>query len=431
MIELPEILNIPKKLIPMIIRFNDFRRFLLTGGRGGGKTQSVARMLLWIGDTNKVRIVCGRELQSSISESVYTTFCDLIAEYDLNYKVYANKIENLRTGSVINFKGFRDQGRANIKGLEGVDILWIDEAETITKETLDTVIPTIRKDNSKLIFTMNRKSRFDPVFIDNDGRDDCLSIKINYVDNPYCSKELINEAMQCKERSESDYNHVWLGEPKPIGDLTIFNSLDLDKCKDVEFYGSNVTKGRVLAVDVANGGGDLTVAGCIDWLSPNRFNNSLVCTWDVKNLMETVGRIVDLKHKYNPDIIVVDATGVGEGVFSRLLELGLPVIDFKSARSSTNVEAYNTRAEAFIKTREKIEKNELRITDRRVLSDLEVMTYKQRSDNKKQITSKSDIKKIIQRSPDFADMLVMGVWGLDKLTFKNTLDNLQYSYNII
>lgn len=429
-IELPEILDIPKKLLPMVLKFNDYRRILLTGGRGGGKTQAVARFILWVASKRKVRVVCGRELQSSIQESVYTVFCDLIEKYELNFEVFANKIECKETGSSIGFKGFRDQGRSNIKGLEGVDILWIDEAETITKETLDIVTPTIRKSGSKLIFTMNRKTRFDPVFVDNDARDDCLSIKINYVDNKYCPQELKNEAMACKERSEEDYNHIWLGEPLAHGNQMVFNTLDLDRCKEVYFYGSNVSSGRVLAVDIANGGGDLTVAGCIDWKSPTRFDNTSVETWDVKNLMETVGRIVDLKHKYHPDLVVIDATGVGEGVYSRLLELGVPVLDFKGARKSNSKEAFNTRAEAFFTTRDMIERGELKITDDRVLADLEVMSYKIRSDGRKVITSKADLKKEIQRSPDFADMISMAVWGLDKLTLNDTVENLQYSYEI-
>lgn len=430
MIQLPAILDIPPKLLPMVLKFNDYRRMLLTGGRGGGKTQAVARLLLWIASKRKVRIICGRELQSSITESVYTVFCDLIEQYGLDFKVYANKIECIETGSTIGFKGFRDQGRANIKGLEGVDILWIDEAETITKETLDIVTPTIRKQESVMIFTMNRKTRFDPVFLENDQRDDCLSIKINYDDNKYCPKKLIDDAMECKARSEADYNHIWMGEPLSHGDQMVFNSGDLDACKKVEFYGSNLSKGRVLAVDIANGGGDLTVAGCIDWKGPTRFDNTIVETWDVKNLMETVGRIVDLKHKHQPDLVVIDATGVGEGVYSRLLEMGVPVMDFKGARKSTKREAFNTRAEAFFDTRDKIEQGELRITDDRILADLEVMSYELRSDGRKIITSKAKLKKEIQRSPDFADMISMAVWGLDKLTLSSTVANLQYSYEI-
>lgn len=426
-IKLPEILDIPPKLIPMITGFNKHRRILLTGGRGGGKTQAVARMLLWVSSKKKVRIVCGRELQSSITESVYTVFADLIDKYSLDFTVQANKIICNSSGSEMTFKGFREQGRTNIKGLEGIDILWIDEAEAITKDTLDIINPTIRKPKSKLIFTMNRRTRFDPVFIDNDKRDDCLSIKINYDDNKYCPKELINEAMECREKSEEDYRHIWLGEPKSQGDMVVFNTIDLDNCKKVDFFGSTATKGRVLSVDIANGGGDLTVAGILDWISPTRFQLVDVITWDVKNLMETTGRIQELKHKYSPNVIVVDATGIGEGAYDRLCELGAPVIDFKGARKSADLESFNTRAEAFFKTRDLTQKGQIHIVDDRVLADLEVMKYKLSSNGKKQILSKYDIRKEIQRSPDFADMLSMAVWGLDKLDFMH-YNGLQTEY---
>lgn len=429
MIQLPKILDIPPKLLPIITEFNSFRRMLLTGGRGGGKTQAVARLLLWVASKRKVRVVCGRELQSSITESVYTVFCDLIETYNLDFKILANRIECNTTGSIISFKGFRDQGRTNIKGLEGVDILWVDEAEAITKDTLDIINPTIRKSGSMLIFTMNRRTRFDPVFVDNDLREDCLSIKINYNENKYCPKELINEAMACKERSEADYNHIWLGQPLSHGEQMVFNTKDLDACKKVDFIGCNVTQGKVLAIDIAAGGGDLTVAGIMHYKSPTRFDTSDVTTWDVKNLMETVGRIVDLQWKLNPDVVVIDTTGLGEGVYSRLLELGVPVVDFKGARKSTKKESFNARAEAFFKTRDMIEKGELRITDKRILADLEVMPYEFKSDGRKIISSKAKIKKEIQRSPDFADMLSMGVWGLSQLILGEEV-NLPSSYEI-
>ncbi len=427
---LPAILDIPPKLLPIITEFNTSRRMLLTGGRGGGKTQAVARLLLWVASKRHVRIVCGRELQSSITESVYTVFCDLIEQYSLGFKIQANKIISEETNSVISFKGFRDQGRTNIKGLEGVDILWVDEAEAITKETLDVINPTIRKAGSMLIFTMNRRNRYDPVYLDAVDRDDCLRIVINYNENKYCPKELINEAMDCKERSESDYNHIWLGQPLSHGDMMVFDVKDLDACNDVSFYGSTATLGKVLAIDIANGGGDLSVAGLLEYKSPTRFNLASVTTWDSSSLMETTGRIQALKHEFRPDLIVVDATGVGEGAYDRLCELGVNVYDFKGTRRSTSREAYNQRADAYLKTRDLIAQGQIKIEDKRVIDDLEVISWKMKSDGKKIITSKAEIKKEIQRSPDFADMLSMAVWGLDKLTLGED-NQMVSSYEII
>ena len=144
----PEIIHIPEKLAPMITAFNTYEYFFAEGGRGGGKTQAVGRFLLYLGEQKKLRIVCGREIQKNIEESVFTLMVDLIDKYDLDYEIYTTtgkeRIVHRRTGTVIRFRGFREQGSVSIKGMEGVDILWIDEAQSITKHTLDIIIPTIR-----------------------------------------------------------------------------------------------------------------------------------------------------------------------------------------------------------------------------------------------------------------------------------------------
>ena len=239
MIELPEILDIPEKLIPVILNINKYSYFLIDGGRGGGKSQSIARIILWLSEKRKVRVCCGRETQSTISDSVYKIFSDLIEEYNLDYTVKSNKIIHNTSMSDIIFKGFREQGRVNIKGLEGVDILWIDEAQAITKSTLDIIIPTIRKKNSIVIFTMNRLTRKDAVYSEFVSRDDCLHIKINYYDNKYCPNKLINEAKRCKERNLSDYMHIWEGNPLDVTNDFLFSSIKLDKAANLSIYKDN------------------------------------------------------------------------------------------------------------------------------------------------------------------------------------------------
>ena len=104
---LPEILNIPPKLFPFIFKFNNYNYFLLEGGRASGKTQSVARFLLYIMENRHVRICCGREIQNSINESVRTVFLDLIKEYNLTYTIKKDNLSHKQTGSKIFFKGFR------------------------------------------------------------------------------------------------------------------------------------------------------------------------------------------------------------------------------------------------------------------------------------------------------------------------------------
>jgi phage terminase large subunit len=149
-----------------VTEFDKYRYFILEGGRGGGKSQAVGRLFLYLADCYNLRMVCGREVQNSIKESVYTLMAELARVYNLNFDILASEIRhrelarvyNLNfdilaseirhrsSGSTMSFRGFREQGAFNIQGMEGVDVLWIDEAQAITKKTLDVLIPTIRKE---------------------------------------------------------------------------------------------------------------------------------------------------------------------------------------------------------------------------------------------------------------------------------------------
>ena len=154
--KLPAMLDLPKKILPVLFNLNNYSLFLVEGGRGSGKTHSIGRIILYVGEKRKVKVCVGRVIKDSVKHSVLTLFKELIDEYHLDWDVSENQIVHRKTGSVIFFKGFREQEIVNIKGLEGVDILWIDEAETVTKRAVDVIVPTIRKQNSIIIFTRNK-----------------------------------------------------------------------------------------------------------------------------------------------------------------------------------------------------------------------------------------------------------------------------------
>jgi len=232
---LPEMLAIPPKLEPVLDKINDYKFFIIEGGRGSAKTQTIARILLYIAQERVVRIFCGREIEGTIEESVYTVLADLIAQYSLAYRVQKNGITCLQTGSTFKFKGFREQGSVNIKGIEGADIAWIDEAQAITKPTLDVLIPTLRKNNAKYIFTLNRLFRDDAV-MELANREDCLHIHIDYFENPFCPATLLDEAEHCRITNEREYNHIWR-LPSTRGFILIFSS-----CLSVSRYCSRMRR---------------------------------------------------------------------------------------------------------------------------------------------------------------------------------------------
>jgi phage terminase large subunit-like protein len=199
--------------------FEPKRYKVLSGGRGSGKSMSVAIYLLVRASQSKVRILCSRELMNSISDSVYKILCDLVEIYKMPFfEITQNSLRHTKTGSEFIFKGLR-HNVMEIKSMQGIDIAWQEEAQALTKESLDILIPTIRNPNSELIFTFNRLELDDPVFELFCKNEDpevwyCHS---TYKDNKFFPNVLELERQRCLRENPQDYDHIWLGEPKTRG----------------------------------------------------------------------------------------------------------------------------------------------------------------------------------------------------------------------
>lgn len=410
-VSVPEFLSLPPKAMEMIKRFNDYRFFLTEGGRASGKTQSAGRFLLYLGEKKSLRIVCGRETQATIEESVYKVFADLIQQYNLNYTVFKSKIVHNVSGTEIIFKGFREQGSVNIKGLEGIDILWIDEAEAITKQTLDIIIPTIRKQNSRIFFSMNRNLPNDPVYDFCCGNPKCLCIHMDYFENPHVSQEILDEAERCKATSERDYRHIWLGEPLDQSSDLLFSSKDVCRMKSIEPFGDGFNPIRVIGIDFAAQGGDFCVATILDKKSPTQWKCESQIAWDETDPMVSIGRIVDLISKYNPDRTILDCGGMGYVVYSRLQELGIRIEKFDGATTKgVPAEYANARAYGYYTLYEYIHNGWIIMDSPETEKDLLNIRYEYRSNGERLIQSKEKMRKSGIHSPDRADSLMMAVY---------------------
>jgi len=427
-LELAEILNIPPKLRPIITEFNNYKYFVIEGGRGSSKTQSVARLLLYIAEKRKARMFCGREVQNTIEESVYTVLGDLISTYKLAFDVKKVGITHLITGSEFKFKGFREQGAVNIKGVEGADIVWVDEAQSMTKTTLDVLIPTLREENSKLIFTMNRYMRDDAV-MELVGRADCLHIKINYFENPFCPLTLKHEAELAKNKSERDYRHIWLGEPLSQADDYLFNTAKLYEAYDVVPIGEIYKRQRIMGVDIAAEGNDHCVATIIDRVSNQHWEITETIKWDENDTMVTTGKIIALIGQYKPDVTIVDKGNMGKGVIDRLMEVKIAnVYPFDGATTDGVDTAHyvNARSNAYYNLREWFDNGWIKLPKecKEVVKQLEKIKMKYRSDGKRLIQQKLDMKKAppigMGYSPDDADSLMMAVWAAGQYLGKSS-----------
>lgn len=414
---LPDFLDLPDILMPLVTDFNEYKYFLCVGGRGGGKSQTVGRFLLFLGEQRKLRIVCGRELQSNIEESVYTLLVDIIQANDLNYSITKQYITHNKTGSRFSFKGFRTHGAVNIKGLEGVDIVWIDEAEQVTAEVLRILVPTIRKSNARLFFTMNRKRRKDvvPEFLVN--REDALKLVLNYYDNQHCPDMLKVEAAECRANSEAEWRHIWGGEPEAMADGFLFNFDDLYNSLTTTLFHDAEKKHRVLGVDFAAQGSDFNVATLIERDSTTVWRVIEKVSWNTSNTDLTKGRILGLIGKYDPDVTVIDSCGNGYTVYDQLNRLlkEKAIIGFNGAEKALNpIHNKNLRAEAYRNLRDWFEKGYLKLDkkDKDILEELEYIRHDPNAD-KLTIQKKAEMKKSgeLGVSPDKADSLKMAVWG--------------------
>lgn len=412
-LELPPILNIPKKLYPLITEFQKYKYFVVDGGRGSGKSQSICRLLLSLADNQKLRIVCGRETQNTIEESVYTILKDIISENELYYEVQKSKIIHKRTGSEFSFKGFREQGLVSIKGLEGVNILYVDEAQSISKPTLDVIIPTIRTENAKLIFTMNRYLRNDAVFETLVGRPDCLHIKINYDDNPHCPLTLKKEAEECRRRDERDYRHIWLGEPLDKAEEYLFNFDKLDIATKLEPFGEGMSQ-KVMSVDYAGAGGDLCVASLLQRKSNVHWELVEQRAWSSGNTDSSIGKTVAFNSLWSPDVVTVDAGGFGYPMYISLSKSLPQVIPFNGAKTELCSKASaNHRAEGYLTLKEFFDNEWLIVKNNAlVIKELEGIKRKFKANGQILMESKEKMRAEGVKSPDRADSLMMGVFAI-------------------
>lgn len=415
----PEALNIPPKLEAVIDNLSNYRYFLIEGGRGGGKTQGIARLISYICEKRRVRVVCGRETQNTIEESVYTVLSDIISQYDLNFSVLKDKISHRTTDSSIKFKGFREQGAVNIKGLEGVDILWVDEAQAITANTLKIILPTIRKQNSIVIWTMNRYLKSDPVFKAMKDREDCLHIHIDYDDNPFCSDILLNEAAVCKANSKDEYQHIWKGEPLADAHNYLFNEDALEACLTRRFpHDAAKYHGKILGCDVARYGHNYSAGLVLKQAGPDHWAEEALDTWRKFDAVYTTGKFVEMMGVYRPDVTVIDADGMGGPVYDFVADgrSDEGVIPFHGGSNDgiSDKERYrNWRTFGYLKLEEMINNGRLRLRSQKIVDQLKEIKYRYTIKAKKYVIPKEELiehaqkKGVPYESPDEADSLMM------------------------
>lgn len=219
------------------------RRFKgAVGGRGGAKSWFFAGKFVEDALCGHIRAACVREVQVSIKDSVKQLLEDVIGRYNVGpcFKVTEREIVGPHDSLFI-FRGLKNHTAASLKSLEGFNRCWVEEAQTITQRSLDTLIPTFRA-SSELSFSWNRVNPTDPIdafFRENKGDPDFACIEVNYCDNPWFPPELRKDMLRDRKRNKDKYRHIWLGDYLTRSEARVFDNWrkePFDTPDDAVFY---------------------------------------------------------------------------------------------------------------------------------------------------------------------------------------------------
>jgi phage terminase large subunit len=189
------------------------------GGRGGAKSWTFAEEALIRGTKRAERVLCTREFQRSIRDSVHRLLVDAINRMGLGvlgngFYFATDKEIRGANGTLFIFQGLH-RNENGIKSLEGITICWVEEARSVSQESIDTLIPTIRQPGAEIWWSYNPKHPTDPV--DKMFRGEAgpppgsVIINVNWWDNPWFPDVLRRDMEYDARRDPDKYAHIWLG----------------------------------------------------------------------------------------------------------------------------------------------------------------------------------------------------------------------------
>jgi phage terminase large subunit len=214
-------LEIPEKLIPVL---DTKARYIgLVGGRGSAKSESTSRITTMKAESEGSDLLCGREYQNSIDDSVHKLNCEVIEKLGIPGAYITDKKIDFASGGTVRYKGFA-RNSAAVKSAQGFKRSWVEEAQDLSQESITHLLPTIRAKDSQLLFTANPQASNDPFsqrfivpFMEHLDRygyysDDLhLIIKINWRDNPWHGELEPERQWDYEHKSRAEYDHIWEG----------------------------------------------------------------------------------------------------------------------------------------------------------------------------------------------------------------------------
>ncbi len=303
------------QVIPCLEVFRKPAPYKITfGGRGSGKSWSIASLLMQELSAEKHNLVCCREIQKSLDDSVYKLCVETIKRLKLGgWNILRDVLEN-ENGSRVIFRGLKDLRAGNaIKSLEGYDRAWIEEAQSVSAESLQMLIPTIRMNGSEIWASYNPNTEEDAIE-SLKLREGAVVVKCNWNDNPWFTEKL------AKDR-EADYKfnpdlarHIWEGEYLSQADNAVMSRIAVHEAMEREVKEDGDYQ---IAVDVARYGSDSSIISMRKGLKLKELKE-----YKNMSLVELCGHIEVMAGNNHNMTIKVDETGVGGGVVDILQSRG-------------------------------------------------------------------------------------------------------------
>jgi phage terminase large subunit len=380
-----------------------WRNVVFYGGRGSGKSQHVGLALILRGRQKKLRILCTREIQKTISDSVHKLLKDIIESNGFtDYEVTDKTIRNRITGTEFIFSGLRHNVN-EIKSMEGIDIVWVEEAQSISEDSLKVLAPTIRKEGSQLFFTFNRLTELDPVYVryvmNSPAKTYARQVNYDVLDRAGLFPETLRLELEADRANPSTFAHVWLGEPMSQSDTAILGRGGVLSAMQREVSDEGAIE---IGADIARMGSDRTV------FRKRKGLRSLETRTFTKLRTTEVSDQLEAFAGYDRTVLIkVDDTGVGGGVTDEMIKRGYNVMAINFGSKPDDPDKYpNLISEAWFYLASIIDQVQLEM-DSDLLMELSSRQWRMDNKGRRGVESKDDYKKRGYRSPDKADATIL------------------------
>lgn len=422
---------------------------VLKGGRASSKTWDAAGVAIYLAANYRLKFLCMRQFQNKIQESVYAILVIQIERlgYQAEFDVQKTAIVHKQTGSSFHFYGIH-RNINEIKGFEGADIGWIEEAEGLTKEQWSIIEPTLRKEGSQAWILFNPKLVTDFVLTNfkHDPASGVIVRHINFDENPFLSETMKRKIDRLKESDYEEYEHIYLGVPRTDDDRVVIKLSWIMAAIDAHIKLGIESSGlHRVGFDIADDGGDLNATvsahgllaySCEEWKAAEdellkscskayqiAEASGALLTYDCIGVGASAGgkfaEINESRSPFENDWLQYERFNAGAGVSSPDVQYADTGILNKDFFSNAKAQAWWLIADRFRNTYNAVTKGEQFASDQliSISSDMpnldklvrELSTPRRDYDatGKVKVESKKDLAKRDVSSPNLADAFVM------------------------